>query len=306
MTSKETADIMPAPAGHAEGVQEWLELLRARVADLDAGADVDRVVWSVSDAAERMIGEHQGMAEELLCVYEQLGVVFEVTHRLPTVHTEAEVVDLFVESLRRSFVRRTVLAVRPGRDGGWATKGGPLEITGWIESLVERARADATVLVEGPPPEPTAAHIAEVMVGPVFAGDGFVCAITLARGTEVPEFRASDMHLLESLTTFCGDVIRNQRLVRELREMSFTMVRSLVNAVDQKDQYTSGHSMRVGYFATLLGRRLGMSGEELRMLEWSALLHDVGKIGIRDDVLKKNGKLTDGEFAHVKEHPVRS
>jgi HD-GYP domain-containing protein (c-di-GMP phosphodiesterase class II) len=56
----------------------------------------------------------------------------------------------------------------------------------------------------------------------------------------------------------------------------------------------------------MLGRDLGLAPAELRMLRWSALLHDVGKIGIRDDVLKKPGKLTPEEFAHIQEHPVRS
>ena len=116
----------------------------------------------------------------------------------------------------------------------------------------------------------------------------------------------SDMNLLESLAMFCGDLIRNQRLVLELRGMSIAMVRSLVNAIDQKDEYTSGHSLRVGYYATELGKRWGLAEADLQMLQWSALLHDVGKIGIRDSVLKKKGKLTAEEWAHIQEHPVRS
>jgi HD-GYP domain-containing protein (c-di-GMP phosphodiesterase class II) len=93
--------------------------------------------------------------------------------------------------------------------------------------------------------------------------------------------------------------------MRDLREMSMDTVRTLVSAVDQKDPYTSGHSNRVGYYAKLLGMELGFDERQLRELEWSALLHDVGKIGIRDEVLKKSGRLTDEEFEHIKEHPVR-
>ncbi|MCH7840157.1 MAG: HD-GYP domain-containing protein [Planctomycetes bacterium] len=148
--------------------------------------------------------------------------------------------------------------------------------------------------------------IAEVMAAPIFAGTALVCTIVLARSNGSPDFRASDMLLVESLSSFCGDLIRNQRLVREMRSMSVAMVRSLVSAVDQKDEYTCGHSLRVGYYATELGKRLKLRDVDLQMLQWSALLHDVGKIGIRDDVLKKEGKLTEEEFAHIKEHPVRS
>ena len=112
--------------------------------------------------------------------------------------------------------------------------------------------------------------------------------------------------LVTALATFCGDLISNHRLSRELRQMSIAMVRALVNAIDQKDEYTSGHSVRVGYFASLLGSELGLGPVDLQMLEWSALLHDVGKIGIRDDVLQKTTRLSDEEFDHIKEHPVRS
>ena len=74
------------------------------------------------------------------------------------------------------------------------------------------------------------------------------------------------MLLVDSLTRFCGDLIQNLQLVREMREMSISMVRSLVNAVDQKDEYTCGHSLRVGYYATMLGRELNLNEVELQML----------------------------------------
>jgi HD-GYP domain-containing protein (c-di-GMP phosphodiesterase class II) len=151
-----------------------------------------------------------------------------------------------------------------------------------------------------------------VLCGPVFAGDDFVCALLLGHGRTAEReattntFDASDMALLESLNLFCGDMIRNFRLVGELQQLSVDMVRALISAIEQKDEYTSGHSARVGMFAVLLGREVGLDAAELQMLEWSALLHDIGKIGIRDDVLKKAGRLTDAEFRHIQEHPTRS
>ena len=176
----------------------------------------------------------------------------------------------------------------------------------WLRQMVDRSTEEGAVLVETPPPGAMPDSVQELMIGPVFAGESSVCGIVLARREGTTPFRASDMLLLEALTMFCGDLIRNHRLMSELREASFTVVRALVNAVDQKDVYTSGHSLRVGYFATMLGERLGLDEHEREMLKWAALLHDVGKIGIRDDVLKKAGKLTEAEFDHMKEHPERS
>ena len=290
----------------SDDVRHRLKTLSTRVAGLEDGDALERLVSEVSEAVERITVENAGMAEELLSVYEQLGIVFEVTQKLPTLQSESEVIDLFVDNLRRSFQKREVFVVHPRTPANGSREGMHGSATDWFDGLVCRARDSRRVMVESPPLGAAPACVAVVTVGPVFAGESFVCAIVLTRSSEVEGFHASDMLLLDSLTMFCGDLIRNHRLLQELREMSVAMVRSLVNAVDQKDQYTSGHSLRVGYFASLLGKTLNLTEEELQMLQWGALLHDVGKIGIRDDVLNKKGGLTEDEFNHIKEHPVRS
>ncbi len=261
---------------------------------------------SIKSALDQVMTEHAGMADELLFVYEQLGVIFEVTRELPTVQEESEIVTLFVASLRRSFQQRRVLVARRTSAGDWSFDDGAFRGDRWLTDFVGRGSQDTGVVVEPRPEDDSQGSFVEAMVGPVWSGDTLLFSIVLLRASGAVELRASEMLLVESLTNFCGDLIRNHRLVRELREMSISMVRSLVNAVDQKDEYTCGHSLRVAFYATKLGRHLKMREVDLQMLQWSALLHDVGKIGIRDDVLKKEGRLTDDEFSHIKEHPVRS
>ena len=289
ITAGNLHESMTEMLSHVGGGGESSERLSARLTE-------------ISEATHLIAAEHEGMAQELLCVYEQLGTVFEVTRQLASVQHESQVVDLFVQSLRRSFQGREVLVV-PDRSAAADEEG---RLPEWIERAAGEARRERRVAVVTRADEGAGNPIFEVLLGPVFAGEQFVCTIVLAREEGIGSFVASDMLLLESLTMFCGDLIRNHRLVYELREMSVAMVRSLVNAVDQKDEYTSGHSVRVAFYAQLLGRKLGLPEGELTMLNWSALLHDVGKIGIRDDVLKKAGRLTDEEFDHIKEHPVRS
>ncbi len=283
----------------------WLNRVRQCLAPA-AGPDLSAALNGLSDALRQVQQEHAGLTEELLGVYEQLGIVFEVTRKLPTVQNETMVVYLFLDSLRNTYQGRTVGVGVRGKKGNWLVRGQRMELEPWLESLLDRTTQRTVVLVEPAPDNAPAGSPAEIMVGSVFAGDDFVCAIVLSRNPDAPPFRASDMSLLETLAVFCGDLIRNHRLVRQLRDMSVAMVRALVNAVDQKDEYTSGHSLRVAYYATMLARDFGLDESEVQMLEWSALLHDVGKIGIRDGVLKKEGKLTDDEFTHMKEHPVRS
>src|SRR5271165_6065886 len=79
----------------------------------------------------------------------------------------------------------------------------------------------------------------------------------------------------------------------------------LAAAIDEKDPYTRGHSGRVAKYSGLIGRELGLSAEELDKLRVAALLHDVGKIGVEDRVLKKPGALTPEEFDLMKQHPAK-
>lgn len=280
--------------------------LREKHTALKGGKKLEDHLDSMSDGLTLLIAEHKGMADDLLNAYEQMGIIYEITKYLSGVQKESEMLDLFISTLRRSFIHREVFYAQQESSGEWVIPDHNLFISPWFSSLLDRTRDHTSVLVESPPPDAIKVNIAEVMVGPIIAGSNLVCMLVLLRSNDSYEFHSSEMLLVDSLTSFCGDLMQNLQLVREMREMSISMVRSLVNAVDQKDEYTCGHSLRVAYYATLLGKEVNLSEVELQMLQWSALLHDVGKIGIRDDVLKKKGKLTKEEFDHIKEHPVRS
>jgi HD-GYP domain-containing protein (c-di-GMP phosphodiesterase class II) len=82
-------------------------------------------------------------------------------------------------------------------------------------------------------------------------------------------------------------------------------VRMLAAAIDAKDPYTRGHSERVGRYSVAIGKNLGLPEKEMRNLRISALLHDVGKIGVDDRILRKPGALTDEEFEIMKGHPAK-
>jgi putative nucleotidyltransferase with HDIG domain len=94
-----------------------------------------------------------------------------------------------------------------------------------------------------------------------------------------------------------------KQAAEENRELFIGSIRMLAAAIDEKDPYTRGHSGRVARYAVILGEELGMSPEDLDRLRIAALLHDVGKIGVDDRVLKKPGSLTPEEFDLMKQHP---
>lgn len=306
MTQNQSQPVTTDTGASAMGeLSTMLAGLRTRFNPSSACSEFQSTFQSLSERLADLEAEHSGMADELLTVYEQLGIVFEVAHQLPELRSETRILDMFQTSLSRTFRHCRTKMYRPDSQGVLVDPDGSMNP--WLQELMQRACADQRTRVKRPSQDARCgADVVEVMVSPVFSGDEFVGANVLLRPSDTPEFRASDMMLIESLSLFCGDMIRNHRLLAEMRGMAISMVRSLVSAVDQKDAYTSGHSVRVGYFATMLARGIDLPREELQLLQWSALLHDVGKIGIRDDVLKKEGRLTDEEFDHMKEHPVRS
>jgi putative nucleotidyltransferase with HDIG domain len=81
-------------------------------------------------------------------------------------------------------------------------------------------------------------------------------------------------------------------------------IRALAAALDARDPYTAGHSDRVSVLSVAIGRQLGLDADNLEVLRLGALLHDIGKIGVPDDVLRKPGRLTPSEYDTIKLHPV--
>ncbi len=82
-----------------------------------------------------------------------------------------------------------------------------------------------------------------------------------------------------------------------------TVIFSLANAIEAKDHFTKGHTDRVSSLAVNLGKYIGLSQQDINTLRKGGVLHDIGKIGVKDTILNKPGKLTDDEFAEVKKHP---
>ncbi len=96
-----------------------------------------------------------------------------------------------------------------------------------------------------------------------------------------------------------------QKAARENQELFLASIRALAAAIDAKDPYTRGHSERVARYATAIAKELGLPADEVRKTRLSALLHDVGKIGIDDRIIRKPTALTDDEFELMKAHPVK-
>lgn len=97
---------------------------------------------------------------------------------------------------------------------------------------------------------------------------------------------------------------RSFELYTKMRKVYLDTIRALAAAIDAKDPYTKGHSERVAEMSVALAQELNLPGREIENIEYTALLHDIGKIGIADKILGKNSSLTDKEFDKIKEHTI--
>lgn len=103
------------------------------------------------------------------------------------------------------------------------------------------------------------------------------------------------------------DLISSKSLIlKDLKELFYKTIKSIAAALDAKDPYTHGHSMRVTLYSIILATELGVPANQLDQIEMAGLLHDVGKIAIPQAILCKPGKLTDDEFVVMKQHPKNS
>jgi HD-GYP domain-containing protein (c-di-GMP phosphodiesterase class II) len=134
------------------------------------------------------------------------------------------------------------------------------------------------------------------------AGGDFSQRIEVKSRTELGDLGQSFNLMTDQVERFIGDL---QRSADENRELFLGTVKALAAAIDGKDPYTRGHSERVARFSIAIAQGLDLSDEEIEKIRISALLHDVGKIGIDDNILKKPAALTDEEFIIMKEHPKK-
>ncbi len=119
---------------------------------------------------------------------------------------------------------------------------------------------------------------------------------------------ANYITFLASLITICTAMyhghLKEARKSESVYRMFGQTAEALATAIDAKDKYTHGHSTRVADYSLKIARAAGKSDEECKKVYFAALLHDVGKIGIPDNIINKDQKLTDEEFAQIKMHPV--
>ncbi|NOZ21497.1 MAG: HD domain-containing protein [Planctomycetes bacterium] len=146
-------------------------------------------------------------------------------------------------------------------------------------------------------------NLRSIMCVPLKAEDRIIGAIYLDSHNPMQRFAEQDLHLLSAVGVQAGMAIQRAKLVDRLQVLFFDTVRALVATIETKDPYTKGHSERVSALAVQIGKDLKIPSAGLRTIQLAGLMHDIGKIGVPEQILNKPGQLSDAEYELIQRHP---
>lgn len=138
------------------------------------------------------------------------------------------------------------------------------------------------------------------------ASETSALGVLIVWGYAGEDFADDVLDILRIFATIAGAALVNLRLYTNLQKSFLKTLQSLANGLEARDEYTRGHSERVMQVATLMASELGVSSDNIDSLRNASLLHDIGKIGIPDGILRKAGKLTAEEWEQMRRHPIVS
>ena len=148
--------------------------------------------------------------------------------------------------------------------------------------------------------------IRSTIVAPILQGNEFLGVIVIESSKKVGAFTEKDLLLIMNIARHTAQFIKNSLLHEELRISFDSAIRTLSATVDAKHTLTAGHSERVAELSVRIAKELGLNGYRLETLRYAALLHDIGKIGISDEILLKNGPFNDSEREEMNSHPTKT
>ncbi len=139
---------------------------------------------------------------------------------------------------------------------------------------------------------------------PVMIGGRVFGVLNLTDKADRSDFTQEDQQIIQTLVEKAGTKLENQALYEGIYANILDTLNSLVTTIEAKDPYTREHSHRVTDYAKQIAECMKVSDEELEMIEFAGVLHDIGKIGVRDEILTKGGKLTAEEYDAIKQHVI--
>jgi len=293
-----------------------------RIADGDFSTKVevrgDNEITRLGETFNEMTDSLKERSESLTKKVLELATLYEMSRALGSTLDMDDLLGSVLDSALRIFdLDVGYVALRERSSGALeirAVRGGELAEPSGTEavrsSMAEWVVREGRPLIFNPDSGSTVGQI-DALTGakaalcvPLVSSEGTIGAITVGSSDMAYRFNSEDVRLLSTIGNHVTIAIGNIELFTSLQEAYLATVRSLAAAVDAKDTYTRGHSDKVATYSILIAERLGMSHDQKTALEMAAYLHDIGKIGVPEEILLKPGALTAVEAAQMRHHPL--
>ncbi|MHB1017156.1 MAG: HD domain-containing phosphohydrolase [Coriobacteriia bacterium] len=293
-----------------------------RLAEGDFAAKVDLTgpveVTELAENFNRMTDSLSERSDSLTKKVLELATLYEMSRSLGLTLDLKSLLDSVLDSAQRIFEAEIGYIIMLDRESGVLTveaargiDSGRPEETVVGNSMSEWVIREGRPLIFNPPGADPEAQQPESFSGahaglcvPLQTADGPIGSVTVGTRDATRRFTSDDVRLLATIANHVTIAIGNIGLFSNVQEAYLATVRALAAAVDAKDPYTRGHSEGVATYALMIGEQLNLSQEQMTALEMAAYLHDIGKIGISEDILLKPGKLTDAEMNQMRHHPL--
>ncbi|MDI6900748.1 MAG: HD domain-containing protein [Anaerosomatales bacterium] len=291
-----------------------------KVAEGDFSAKVsiegDNEVSQLADNFNRMTDSLRDRSESLTKKVLELATLYEMSRALGSMLDLDVLLDSVLDSALRIFnVELGYVTLRDKETAelevrAWrGAAGGRPDETAVRSSMSEWVIREGRPLIFNPSREAegridTVSGALAALCVPLVSADGTIGAITVGSRNMEHRFTSDDVRLLATIANHVTIAIGNIELFSSLQDAYLATVRALAAAVDAKDPFTRGHSDRVARFGLVIADALELSSEQRIALEMAAYLHDIGKIGISEEILLKPGKLSDDEMGQMRHHPL--
>ena len=259
--------------------------------------------------------EAESLSNELSVRYEELAMLYEIAEKLPLRTQPGAVIDFLVDQAWMVVRSDCICWVGHGSPGKLFYREGcepdavvSLRAQEAARIAADRASGGRTTLAlndlfDDDGLVAYANDFGAILVVPIATADELLGSLCLFKEPG-REFRSDESMLVTSLARKAAAVMHNAKLYSQLNALFVNTLKTLVFVIEGKDAYTRGHSERVTQFSMMLGSKMNLEPSLRETLNWSALLHDIGKIKVPEAILQKSGKLSDAEWEVIKNHPV--